>query len=138
MSESFEHRLRVRYGETDQMGVVHHPNYLLYFEEARTAYMAHMGLPYGELERSGVGLAVRKLDLRYRGSAVFEDELCIRVTVGRIGAASVEFRYEVVRLADSALLATGSTELACIDLSREDRKPRLLPEELRALLDPAG
>jgi acyl-CoA thioester hydrolase len=132
----FEHILRVRYGETDQMGVVHHPNYLLYFEEARTAYMASLGLPYGELERTGVGLAVRKLDLRYRGSAVFEDELRIRLSIGRIGAASVEFRYEVVREADSAHLVSGSTELACIDLAHPDRKPRLLPDELRALFEP--
>ena len=65
MDSPFEHRLRVRYGETDQMGVVHHPNYLHYMEEARTAYLAALGRPYSELERGGVGLVVRRVELRF-------------------------------------------------------------------------
>lgn len=133
-----EHILRVRYGETDQMGVVHHPNYLLYMEEARTAYMASLGLPYSRLEKEGVGLPVRKLDLRYRGSATFADELLVITRVERIGAASVTFTYRIERSGEGLLLVTGSTELACVDLKQVSRPPMMLPEELREVLGRAA
>jgi acyl-CoA thioester hydrolase len=73
MGQIYEHLLRVRYGETDQMGVVHHANYLLYMEEARTAFMASVGCSYGGLERDGIGLPVRRTEVRYRASARYED-----------------------------------------------------------------
>jgi len=131
---SFEHRVRVRYGETDQMGVVHHPEYLLYMEEARTAYMAHLGCPYSELERSGVGLAVRRVELRYFAGARYEEELRVTTHLERLRAASVSFRYEIERAADGARLVTGSTELACIDLTRPERPPRPLPSGLSEIV----
>ena len=86
---TYDHTLRVRYVETDQMGVVHHSNYLLYLEEARTAFMASLGYPYSEMERGGMGLAVRKVALRFKSSAAYEDELCVRTRVDKLGAASV-------------------------------------------------
>ena len=103
-----EHRLSVRYAETDQMGVVHHASYLVYLEEARTAYMASLGASYGELERSGVGLAVRRAEVRYRAPARYEDELLVRTRVVRVGAASVTFDYEVERPRDGGRVASGS------------------------------
>ena len=134
MPAPHEHHVTVRYGETDQMGVVYHANYLLYMEDARTALMAALGCAYDELERSGIGLAVRKADLRFRSPARYAEQLVVRAWVERVGGASVSFRYEVERAADGVLLATGGTELACLDLAREERPVRMLPKRLRELL----
>jgi acyl-CoA thioester hydrolase len=132
-----EHRLVVRYGETDQMGVAHHANYLLYMEEARTAYMQALGCPYHELERTGIGLPVRRVELRYRAPARFGDELAVDVWIGRVGAASVRFEYRLRQAGAEAELATGSVELACVDLAPGALAPRVLPDSLRALLERA-
>jgi len=129
-----ETRLRVRYGETDQMGVVHHANYILYVEESRTNLMRDRGCSYADLERRGVGLPVRKIAFRYRTPALYEDELVVRTTVGRVGAASVSFESEIHRLTDNTHIASGSVELACIDLGARERGPISLPADLVALL----
>jgi acyl-CoA thioester hydrolase len=131
---TYPHRLRVRYAETDQMGVVHHANYILYLEEARTVYMASLGCSYAALERSGVGLAVRKLRIHHRASALYEEELIVTTRIARVRGASVLFGYEVHRATDDVHLASAETELACIDLASDGRPPRPLPDELRTLL----
>ncbi|MBK7643151.1 MAG: acyl-CoA thioesterase [Planctomycetes bacterium] len=133
-----EHRLRVRYAETDQMGVVHHANYLLYLEESRTALMAARGSSYAEFERSGWALPVRKAELRFRSPARYEDELVVRTWVAKLGPASVTFASEVWRDSDQTLVASGSIELACIDLRSTPRKLAMLPESLRAALESDG
>jgi acyl-CoA thioester hydrolase len=130
----FEHRVRVRYGETDQMGVVHHANYLLYVEESRTTLMRARGLSYAELERRGVGLPVRKAELRFRAPALYEDELVVATRVAKLGAASVTFESEITRPKDGARIASLSLELACIDLANRARGPVPLPEDVRAVL----
>lgn len=127
------HRLKVRYAETDQMGVVHHANHLVYLEEARTEYMASLGAPYGTIEATGIALPVRRVDLRYRAPSRFGDELEISVAVGRLRAASVRFDYSIRRPADGATLLDGTVELACVSLT--DRTPAMLPEGLRAQLE---
>jgi len=126
-----EHRLRVRYGETDQMGVAHHANYLLYFEEGRTRLMESLGVSYAEVEASGYGLPVRKVELRYRIPARYDQQLVVRSRVARVRGASVTFEYRIEDAAGAALLAEGSTELACIRLSSPAREPCLLPPQLR-------
>lgn len=128
--------MKVRYGETDQMGVVHHANYLLYMEEGRTRLMEDLGCSYAELERSGWGLPVRKTALRFRSSARYGDTLVIRSRVTKLGGASVAFAYQICSEAGE-LLAEGSSELACVGLDSADRRPKMLPEDLRALLEPA-
>jgi acyl-CoA thioester hydrolase len=130
-----EHRLRVRYGETDQMGVVYHANYLVYMEEGRTRLMEALGAPYAALEREGWALVVRKAELRYRASARYDEELVVRTAVGRVGGASVLFLYRVERAAGGELLVEGSTELACVDRRGEVPRAALLPERVRALLE---
>jgi len=132
MDSPFEHRLRVRYGETDQMGRVHHANYLLYFEEARTGMMRALGASYAAVEATGVGLPVRKADLRYRRAAAYEEELVVETTIERVGPASVTFAYRIVSAVDAGLVATGSTELACIDLQSGGLQP--LPPSLSRVL----
>lgn len=131
-----EHRLRVRYAETDQMGVVYHSNYLVYMEEGRTRMMSSLGQSYAELERAGWGLAVRKVEFRCRASAFYDDELLVRTRVERVRGASVLFSYEILREADDTLVTTGSTELACVRLGAE-RSVATLPEAVRGVLEGA-
>jgi len=125
----------VRYAETDQMGVVHHANYLLYLEESRTALMAARGCSYAAVERSGWALPVRKAGLRFRSPARYEDELVVRTWVEKLGQASVSFGSEVWRESDQTLIATGSIELACLDIRAAPRKLAPLPEDLRRALE---
>ncbi len=130
--------MRVRYAETDQMGVVHHANYLLYLEESRTALMAARGASYAALERSGWALPVRKAELRFRAPARYEDELVVRTWVAKIGQASVTFASEIWREADQTFVASGSIELACVELREGTRKLAPLPESLLRALDPVA
>jgi acyl-CoA thioester hydrolase len=130
----YEHRLRVRYAETDQMGVVHHASYVVYVEEARTRWLATLGCSYADLERRGCGLAVRKLEARYWQAACFEDELSVLCRVVGVRGASVTFGYEVQRLPGRERIFTGATELASVDLRDRPPRPTPLPDELRALL----
>ncbi len=135
-STPHEQRLRVRYGETDQMGVVHHANYLTYFEEGRTRLMADLGASYAALEGDGVGLPVRRVELRYRAPARYEQELVVRTWVDGLRAASVRFRYEIARACDDEVLVTGMTELACVDLRSRERGVIPLPDTLVDVLRP--
>jgi acyl-CoA thioester hydrolase len=134
---AYEHRLRVRYGETDQMGVVHHANYLLYMEEARTEYMASLGCSYAALEKRGTGLAVRRAELRFRSPARYEDLILVETRLGRVGAASAQFLYELRHEGDGRHIASGTVELACIDLESDARGPQPLPDDVRAVFEAA-
>ncbi len=125
----------MRYAETDQMGVVHHANYLLYLEESRTALMAARGCSYAEFERSGWALPVRKAELRFRSPARYEDGLVVRTWVEKLGPASVTFASEVWRDSDQTLIATGAVELACIEVRSPSRRIAQLPEGLRKALE---
>lgn len=131
---AFEHTLRVRYGETDQMGVVHHANYLLYVEESRTGLMAARGYSYAELERRGWALPVRKCELRFRSPARYEDDLVVHTRVAKLGAASVVFASEIRRPLDGAWIASVSVELACVRKAPTGLELCPLPEELRERL----
>jgi acyl-CoA thioester hydrolase len=133
---AYIHRLRVRYGETDQMGVVHHANYVLYAEEARTELMRHHGSSYAQMEKDGYALPVRSMQLRFRSPAHYEDELEIHTHVATLRGASVTFHSEMYRAGDRTHLATVEVELACISLLRTPRRPVALPEALRANLEP--
>ncbi|MEZ6015833.1 MAG: thioesterase family protein [Planctomycetota bacterium] len=128
---AFTLRVRVRYGETDQMGVVHHAAYLHYLEDARTAWLRALGLPYSAIEARGIGLPVRRADLRYRAPARYEDELDVTVHLARMRGASATFAYTVVR-SDGLALVDAEVELACIELA--SGRPRLLPDDLRGRL----
>jgi acyl-CoA thioester hydrolase len=123
---SCEITLRVRYAETDRMGLVHHANYLVYFEQGRTELLRANGLNYKDLEDQGFLLVLTKADVRYRSPARYDDVLTIRTRVIRMTMVRIDHRYEVLR--DGALLAEGTTTLACVD--REGRV-QALPEFLR-------
>ena len=126
------HHLRVRYAETDQMGVAHHASYVPWIEEARTEWMRARGRSYRALEEQGLALAVTRLSLRYLRSAEYDDLLCIRTRLEAQGMASLDFAYDIElccnsERSSSVLLATASTRLALLG---EDGRPRRLPAEL--------
>ena len=108
-----ETRIRVRYAETDRMGLLHHANYLVYFEQARTDLLRDQGLTYREMEDQGFLLVITKAEVKYRGPARYDDELTVRTTVARTTPVRIEHRYEVLR--DRTLIAEGTTTLACVD-----------------------
>ena len=119
-------RLRVRYGETDQMGVVYHANYLLYFEDARTDLLRAAGFAYADLEKRGVFLVVTEASCRYRAGSAYDETLEIRARVEDVRKATLRFRYEVVG-PDGRLRAEGHTDLAAVDARK---RPMRLPPEI--------
>ena len=110
---SGEIQIRVRYAETDRMGLLHHANYLVYFEQARTELLRARGRSYKDMEDEGFFLVVAKLEVKYRLPAHYDDVLTIRTTVTRTSPIRIEHKYEVLR--DGMLLAEGATTLACVD-----------------------
>ena len=121
-------RIRVRYAETDQMGVVYHGNYFTWFEVGRVELLRQLGWSYRTLEADGVSLPVIEATCQYRHPARYDDELEIRTTGRLTSPLRVEFTYELVRLADDRLLATARTMHGPVN--REGR-PCRLPGALR-------
>ena len=124
-------RLRVRYAETDKMGVVYHANYLVWFEVGRTDLLRHVGWSYREMEADGFGLPVIEAHCTYRQSARYDDVIDIRTTGTLLSPVRVRFDYVVVRVADEAVLAEGYTMHACID---PEGRPRRLPPQVTTIL----
>ncbi len=123
--------MRVRYAETDTMGVVYYANYFVWFEVARCDLLRAVGATYRELEARGVLLPVIEAHCEFRDSARYDDDLEIATTGTLLSPVRVEFRHEIVRQADRALLATGRTVHAAVD----DRgRPRRLPADVREAL----
>ena len=126
---TFATELRVRYSETDQMGVVYHANYLVWCEVARTDFIRSLGTSYADLERSGLFLAVTEANLRYHASARYDDTIRIEVWTEAVQSRAVTFGYRVVRTGDGCnqRLATVSTRLTALD---RHGVPRTLPLDL--------
>ncbi len=122
-----EVRTRVRYGETDQMGVVYHSNYLRYFELGRTEYMRARGYAYSDLEKGGFFLAIVDATVRFRAGARYDDEIIIRTKLENSSPVRVSFYYEVWKVEGNVLLAEGTTRLACVDKNNKIKK---LPAEV--------
>jgi acyl-CoA thioester hydrolase len=106
--------IRVRYAETDRMGLLHHANYLVYFEQARTELLRQAGGVYKELEDRGFFLVVAKVEVRYRAPAYYDDLLTVTTTVERAGPVRIDHAYRV-RRPDGTVCADGRTTLACVD-----------------------
>lgn len=118
----FVHRLRVRYCETDRMGVAHHGSYVAWFEEARTEWLRARGKTYREMEDEGFLLQVVELRVEYRRSVTYDDEVEIAVAEAERGPASITLAY-AVRRPDGTAVAHGVTKLACV--ARDGRIRRL-------------
>ena len=119
-------QIRVRYAETDRMGLLHHANYLVYFEQARTDLLRGLGVTYREMEDQGFFLVIVKADVQYRNPAHYDDLLTVRTTVTRTTPVRLEHKYEVFR-PDGKKCADGATTLACVD---RDGKLQAMPNWL--------
>ena len=104
-----EARVRVRYAETDQMGVVYHANYLVWFEVGRVEFIRQLGLDYKSMEQDGALIAVAEVTARYKAPARYDDELIVRTSLAGVRGPIVRFRYAVVRAADEMILCEGET-----------------------------
>jgi acyl-CoA thioester hydrolase len=122
-----EARVRVRYAETDQMGVVYHSNYLIWFEVGRVELIRQMGLDYKKMEEEeGCGISVVAVHARYRSPARYDDELVIETRLLAARGAVVRFGYRILRVVDGALLSEGETMHVCVD--RHMKKRNLPPK----------
>ena len=107
--------IKVRYAETDQMGVVHHAVYPIWFEACRTDFMEQLGYPYQRIEQEGFMTPLIKLDVNYKAGAKYGDTVLVDAKITELGLIKFTFSYTVRRKSDGLLLATGSTTLACCD-----------------------
>jgi acyl-CoA thioester hydrolase len=120
-------QVRVRYAETDQMGVVYHANYLVWFEVGRVEFIRQMGLSYKQMEdEANCMIAVVEATARYRCSARYDDELVIETRLTAARSSVIRFGYRVVRVADGKLLCEGTTVHVVVDRSMKKTK---LPEK---------
>lgn len=124
--------VRVRYAETDQMGVVYHANYLIWCEIGRTDFIRALGTPYAQLERDGVKLAVSDAALRFHASARYDDPIQIYTRLTDVRSRALTFAYRIVHTETATQLVSGTTGL--VSLSAEGRLVSL-PSAVRELLD---
>jgi acyl-CoA thioester hydrolase len=134
MSDFSETAVRVRYAETDQMGVVYYANYLVYFEIGRVEYMRQRGVAYKDMEiQDDSFIFVAESHCRYIRSARYDDLLRIRTRVAEMRSRTIRFAYEIVDSASGDLLATGMTMHVVCD---SKGKPKALPEKYRQYFPP--
>jgi acyl-CoA thioester hydrolase len=131
VTASCRSRIRVRYAETDQMGIAHHAEYFCWFEVGRTDLLREHGMPYTEIEARGVRFPVIGAEVKFLRPARYDDVLEVRTTVESMTGARVAFAYEVLREGDGSPLATGVTRHAAVDASG---RPVRLPEDVRRRL----
>jgi acyl-CoA thioester hydrolase len=135
-----ESRLRVRYAETDQMGVVYHANYLVWFEVGRVDFIRDMGLDYKAMEKEdNAMIAVIEASARYKAPARYDDEILVRTSLAGVRGTIVRFRYTVLRAAsekiDEQLLCEGETTHIVVDRDMKKREmPQHYADRFRALL----
>ena len=123
--------VRVRYAETDQMGVAYYANYFVWFEVGRCELLRSLGRTYRDLESEGVLLPVIEAHCTFRDSAHYDDDLEIETTGTLLSPVRVQFQYDVSLRADGTPLAKGQTTHAAVDSAG---KPRRLPKEIQAVL----
>lgn len=121
--------MRVRFCETDLMGIVHHASYLVYFEAGRVDWLRRRGVTYSEWASRGVHLPVVDAQLSYKAPLRFDDVMTVATTLSELRAASIKFSYVITR--GDVRIAEGSTRLACIDSTY---KPLRIPGYMRDVL----
>ena len=126
-----ETEIRVRYAETDKMGIAHHSNYLIWFEAGRSDLCRARGFSYKEMEDDNALMVVAETYCRYKSPAYYEDVLTIRAQVAEVRSRSIRFIYEIVRDSDGVLLAEGETLHVVTD---HNKKVRLIPDRYREQL----
>ena len=128
---SFDTEIRVWYVDTDQMGIVHHSNYIKYYEEARSAFMRHLGVSYADMEAQGVLMPILKVESNYKRPARYDDVLTVRIIIKDIPMARFTAEYEIFN-SQGELLNTGVTVLGFLNKStmRPCRAPQWFIELL--------
>lgn len=134
MSRTHVTELRVRYAETDQMGVVYHANYLAWCEVGRTDWIRAAGMSYRDMEAAGVGLAVSEATMRFHGSATYDDPIRVETRCTEVRSRSVAFEYAVLHGETGRRLVTATTRLVSVDRTG---RTIAMPAEMRAFLDRA-
>jgi acyl-CoA thioester hydrolase len=135
-----ESRIRVRYAETDQMGVVYHANYLIWFEVGRVDFIRDMGLDYKAMEKEdNAMIAVIEVSARYKAPARYDDEILVRTSLAGVRGTIVRFRYSILRAAseksDEQLLCEGETTHIVVDRDMKKREmPQHYADRFRTLL----
>ena len=122
--KNFSIEIKVRYCETDQMGLVHHGSYINYFEEARIAWISNLGFSYSEMEKSGIILPVSKLNVSYLKPSYFDDDLVVSVELTELPTSRLIFDYTIKN--KDEVVVTGTTVLAF--LNKETKKPVRCPD----------
>ena len=130
--KNFSIKIKVRYCETDQMGLVHHGSYINYFEEARIAWISNLGFSYSEMEKSGIILPVSKLNVNYLRPACFDDDLLISVELAELPTSRLIFDYTIKK--EEEVIVTGTTVLAF--LNKETKKPVKCPDYMLEKVTP--
>ncbi|HSQ29389.1 MAG TPA: thioesterase family protein [Gemmatimonadaceae bacterium] len=123
---------RVRYAETDQMGVVYHTNYLVWCEVGRTDFIRQRGMSYADIERAGIGLAVSEVSARFHAAARYDDMVRVRTTLADVRSRGITFDYVITNADTGDRLVTARTALVSIDKSG---RLVALPNEIRRLFD---
>ncbi len=122
---------RVRYGETDQMGVVYHGNYAQYLEMGRVEWLRHRGISYKKLEESGIILPVISLNINFKKSALYDDLITVETILKKIPSVKIEFDYKIYN-EKGEILITANTVLAFVDAIK--KRPIKCPEEVLKVL----
>lgn len=130
--KNFSIDLRVRYGETDQMGVVYHGNYATYFEVARTEWLRNLGITYKGMEESGIMLPVITLSFQFIKPAKYDDILTVKVLLRKRPLVKIDFDYEIINQ-NKEKISTGNSVLAFIDM--KTNRPIKCPEYILEKLD---
>jgi acyl-CoA thioester hydrolase len=123
-----ETTFHVRYAETDQMGIVHHSAYIVWFEEGRSAWSRQAGRTYADFERAGYALAVSEVGARYLSPARYDEKVTVSTRVAQVRSRLIRFEYEVLNSETGELFVTGFTTHICLD---QHGKPTRIPEEWR-------
>ncbi len=130
--KSFETKIRIRYGETDQMGVVYHGNYSNFLEIGRIEWLRYLGVSYKQMELDGIMLPVISLSLKYKKSACYDDIICVKTILKKPPTATIEFDYEITN-EEGEILTLGNTILAFINMktNRPTRCPKFILDKLQ-------
>ena len=130
--------LRVRYAETDQMGVVYHANYLVWCEIGRTDFIRTVGRSYADIERDGVTLAVSDVSMRFIGSAAYDDRIVVRTVLEEVRSRTMRFGYHILHADSGRTLVRATTTLVALNAAgRPARLPEPLLDALRHVRQPA-
>ena len=129
----FDYEHRVRYADTDKMGVTYYANYFVWFEAARTEYFRALGFPYTECEKKGYFLPVIETNAHYFAPTTYDDQIVIRTSVSEIGKSSIRFEYQVTKKESQQLAATGYSVHVFVD---RNLRPIRIPDEIRRIVTP--